>query len=344
MPDPLLALSIGLLLGGLTLLLCWPDTGIVARWRHMRRLSARVLSEDALKHIHETQLKGQPATLESVSGALEISANQAAALMADMEKRELVVSHDAGLRLTPAGREAALYVIRAHRLWESHLAEDTGFAESEWHPLAESYEHDLSRDEADALDARLSHPTHDPHGDPIPTAAGELAPHVGKPLTSIALNQPARIVHIEDEPEAVYAQLVAEGLHLGMRVRLTEASPQRVRVWAGGDEHVLAPIVAANIFVVPIAQASPAEDDRGEPLNGLRPGEKGRVVRLSPRCRGPERRRMMDLGILPGTIIEAELVSPGGDPTAYRIRDAVIALRQEQARFIQIARLPKASS
>ena len=46
----------------------------------------------------------------------------------------------------------------------------------------------------------------------------------------------------------------------------------------------------------------------------------------------------MDLGILPGTIIKAEMISPSGDPTAYRIRGALIGLRQEQASLINITR------
>jgi Fe2+ transport system protein FeoA len=52
----------------------------------------------------------------------------------------------------------------------------------------------------------------------------------------------------------------------------------------------------------------------------------------------------MDLGILPGTVVAAEMASPGGDPTAYRIRDALIALREEQAQLINIARLPEAAA
>jgi Fe2+ transport system protein FeoA len=51
---------------------------------------------------------------------------------------------------------------------------------------------------------------------------------------------------------------------------------------------------------------------------------------------GGQRRRMMDLGILPGTRIEAELISPLGDPVAYRVRGAVIALRRSQAQQVQI--------
>lgn len=49
-----------------------------------------------------------------------------------------------------------------------------------------------------------------------------------------------------------------------------------------------------------------------------------------------ERRRLLDLGILPGTLIETVMRSPLGDPVAYRIRGSVIALRQEQARMIEV--------
>ncbi|NIW11337.1 MAG: iron dependent repressor, partial [Gammaproteobacteria bacterium] len=70
----------------------------------------------------------------------------------------------------------------------------------------------------------------------------------------------------------------------------------------------------------------------------LEPGETAEVVRISPACYGLERRRFMDLGILPGTKITNEMRSPTGDPTAYRIRGAVIALRQEQAKLIFVKR------
>jgi DtxR family Mn-dependent transcriptional regulator len=155
----------------------------------------------------------------------------------------------------------------------------------------------------------------------------------------MSLNQALQIVHLEDEPEAVYAQLLAEGIYPGMQVRLLEHSSQRVRFWAAGDEHLLAPIVAANISVVPIPQEILIEAEAGVPLSLLLPGEKGEVVDLSPRLRGPERRRLMDLGILPGTEIEATMSAPGGEPVAYRIRGALIALRREQASLIRISKM-----
>ncbi|NDJ77748.1 MAG: ferrous iron transport protein A [Chloroflexi bacterium] len=69
-------------------------------------------------------------------------------------------------------------------------------------------------------------------------------------------------------------------------------------------------------------------------LADLQPGQTGIVSRLE--SQGPERRRMMDLGIVPGTRIFAEMSSPMGDPVAYRIRGAVVALRREQACLIEI--------
>ena len=340
MYNPLIALLIGVLIVSGAALLFWPEKGLFNRWQRSRRVTQRVLSEDALKHIHETQLQGRRPTLSSIAGALQISPNRAADLLADLDQRGLLTIEGEELRLTPAGREAALHVIRAHRLWERYLADDTGFSEAEWHQLAEQHEHNLSPSDADALAAQLGNPTRDPHGDPIPTADGKLIGHGGQPLATQPVGTMVRIVHIEDEPEAVYAQLVAEGVYPGQWVELLEVTPQRVRFWASNNEHVLAPIVAANIAVVPAA--SPAEVEiqpaNDEPLHHLKINESGTVTGLSPRCRGAERRRMLDLGIVPGTVILAEMISPSGDPVAYRIRGALIALRREQSELVRIVR------
>jgi Fe2+ transport system protein FeoA len=69
-------------------------------------------------------------------------------------------------------------------------------------------------------------------------------------------------------------------------------------------------------------------------LDRLIPDQTATVVRLI--SQGADRRRMMDLGILPGTKVEVEMVSPLGDPTAYRVRGAVVALRRDQASAIEI--------
>ncbi|MGB3562242.1 MAG: FeoA domain-containing protein [Thermoanaerobaculia bacterium] len=338
MTDPAIALLGALLLVAGLVALLWPDRGLL--WRGLRavRATERVLIEDALKHLFDCEYKGRIANLQSLSGALSVSGNRAAEILGRLEEQVLVAPTQAGYQLTPEGRRYALRVVRIHRLWERYLSDETGLDPEAWHDAAELREHTISAEEAELLSASMGHPRYDPHGDPIPTAGGEIVPPQGRPLTELPPGELAEIVHVEDEPPAIYAQLVAEGLHPGMRVRVNEASPQRLRFEADAQEHVLAPILAANLSVLPLPKEERMEGPF-ERLSGLDLGQQGTVVAISPVLRGPERRRMLDLGLIPGTVVTAEIRSPGGDPTGYRIRGAVIALRQEQADQIQIERV-----
>jgi DtxR family Mn-dependent transcriptional regulator len=341
MPNPLIALLIAAALSALFLWFFWPERGIFWRWQRANEMTDRVLTEDALKRIHQCEIHNSQPSIQSLAGSLNSTPNEIATILNRLEAQEYVVFEGANFRLTPGGRDYALRIIRAHRLLESYLADATGFQESEWHDRAERLEHSLSTKEIDQLSARLGNPTHDPHGDPIPTSRGEMFYVERTPLVNLEPEQFARILHIEDEPDVVYAQIVAEGLHVGQIVRMIDSSPQRVRFWAGGDEHLLAPIMAANIAVQPLPDEEDIIDDGGEPLTSLQVGEVANILTISPQTRGLERRRLMDLGILPGTPIEIEMLSPSGNPTAYRIRGAVIALRQSQAEDIRIQRQPE---
>ena len=337
MYNPLIALLLGIIFVAFLLMLLWPRVGLLATWRRQRTNTAHVRREDAVKHIFVSSNSGQQASLQSLAGALEISGNEASELLSDLEQRGLVTFVDGGaLHLTDEGRSSALHVLRAHRLWERYLADETGFEEVEWHDRAERYEHGTSADELDEMAAQLGYPTHDPHGDPIPTASGQMIAHDSQPLTAMAVGEMGRIAHVEDEPEAVYAQLVAEGLFPGQRVRVIENTPQRIRFWVNGDEHLLAPMIANNLAIVPLVETTEDPMTAKHRLTSLQSGDSGRVIKISRACRGSERRRLMDLGILPGTTITAEFVSPSGDPTAYKIRDTLIGLRQDQAKLIYV--------
>ncbi|MGD8620472.1 MAG: metal-dependent transcriptional regulator [Anaerolineales bacterium] len=328
--DNLITLIIGLVTITAALWFFFPERGLLAKWRYTRRVNSKTRREDAIKHIFDCETSGRRTSLQSLAGTLHISVDEAHTLISELEDRGLVEFEAECSVLTNSGRDLALHLLRAHRLWERYLADETGFTETEWHDQADRQEHTLTQEELDQLSARLSHPTYDPHGDPIPTAEGELGELAGTPLTAIEeIDSLLQIVHIEDEPETVYAQIVAEGLHPGMSLRLLSREPQRIRFWAGGDEHVLAPLVAANIHVIVIHDE--LEEVSGEKMNSLAIGEQAEVLALAPSLRGAERRRMMDLGLLPGTLVRAEYTSAGGDPVAYRIRGALIALRAEQA-------------
>jgi DtxR family Mn-dependent transcriptional regulator len=346
MPNPLISLLIGLAVLALLALFFWPDRGLYVRWQQARRMSARVLREDALKYLYTHELEGRKVTLQSLAGEMGISMDQAAALLEEMTRLGLVETHDHAYELTPTGREVAVQVLRAHRLWERYLSEYTGYSEEEWHARADEAEHLLGPDEVEALALRLGDPRFDPHGDPIPTTEGETPTIKTSPLTHLKPGDLARIVHLEDQPELVYAQLVAEGLHPGMEILVIEKSPQRVRFLSRGNEHVLAPILAANVHVVPIPkeEAETAIQPLGDPLSSLKPGEEAEIVAISRTMHPAERHRLLDLGVLPGARVRAEFSSPLGEPVAYLVRGALIALRDDQADKIFVRKIASASS
>ncbi len=323
----------------LVLLTWWliRPTGLVERWGRLRVLSKRVWIEDALKYIHTCEYERRDADRDGLADTLEISGAKAERLLGILEAQELITRQNKVLHLTDAGRDYAVRIVRAHRVWERYLADETGLHEANWHREANRREHSLTDQQVDLLAAGLGNPAYDPHGDPIPTAEGELPPHSGQPLTSLRPGDWAVVVHVEDEPEPLYRQLVAAGMRPGVEVQLLESSEKRVRIWTRDGEQAFAPGVAVLLSVHSLA-GQPGEGDQGEPLANLRPGEKGTVLAISMTCRKHERRRLMDLGILPGTVLEAVMRSPGGDPTAYRVRGALIALREEQSRWIYISR------
>jgi DtxR family Mn-dependent transcriptional regulator len=318
---------------------------ISLRWRGRTRTSResleRIRREDALKHLCKTEAEGGTATLASIAGTLQLKTTDAAALLADMEQRGLLSFLAGALQLTRDGRESGLHIIRAHRLWESHLAHETGVHASEWHAQAEEREHSLSPEDTATLAARLGHPAHDPHGDAIPAAGSSLSAAAGRSLNTLMPGETARVVHIEDEPEVIRAQLVAEGLHLGTQVRLLEKNEQCLRFWSDGAEHALAPIIAHHVDVVPLAAHEREIEETN--LAALKAGERATVLGLAQSCRGAERQRLLDLGFVRGTEVVAEMTSPTGDPTAYQVRGSVIALRREQARLV-LVRIPAAGA
>jgi DtxR family Mn-dependent transcriptional regulator len=216
-----------------------------------------------------------------------------------------------------------------HRLWEKYLADETSIKENEWHQKAEEIEHNLTPEQADQLAAQIGNPVFDPHGDPIPSSSGALPIKKGKPLTEMKSGEFGNIIHIEDEPFAIYSQILAEGLYPGMQIRMIESSDKRIKFIANGEECILSPLIAKNI-TVGVLQLEKIVEGKFKTLSSLKIGEEGTILGISKALRGQQRRRLMDLGIVPGTKIEAKLESLTGDPVAYRVRGTSVALRKQQ--------------
>ena len=337
MPDPGLALVVFGILMAATAALIWPRVGLAPRLRRLLLLSERVRLEDAVKHIYTCERTGRVCSLESLAGRLEVSRARAAALLSRLTAMALVRTGGAGPTLTDEGRQSALRLVRTHRMWERYLADRTGVPASEWHDEAERMEHALSADEVDALDTRLGHPRWDPHGDPIPTPAGDIPPDQGLGLVSVDPGRTVEILHLEDEPREIYDALLRDGLLLGGRLDVVARTDSSIRVRGGGREWEIDTVAAGNVTVQYLPPGERAETSRTT-LVDAESGETVRVLSISRACQGTQRRRLLDLGVVRGTPITPELASAAGDPVAYRIRGALIALRRTQAAWIQVER------
>ncbi len=303
----------------------------LGRWPGQRDRRA---VEDLLKHVHACQERGQGASAESAAGAIGWSARRAVKVIASVEALGLIRSTSKGLELTDGGTQLAVSVIRAHRLWERYLADEAGMPLTQVHAEANRREHDREGGRVDRLDAALGYPQSDPHGDPIPRADGRLAEFAGTPLMSWSSGRPARITHIEDEPASVFDQIVATGLMPGQVITVEGSTPEGLRVAFNGRKSVLAPVIAANVFVQAVPQdAAPAP---ARSLSSLEQGGEAVIRGFDQGLRGFHRRRLLDLGLTPGTPIRAERVSMFRDPRAYRVRGSLVALRREQADRVHI--------
>src|SRR5690349_3850314 len=132
-----------------------------------------------LREIYKLGDAGEPVSVTALARAQEVSPASASAMVKKLAALGLA-EHEPyrGISLTPAGERVALEVIRHHRLLELYLAETLGVHVDDVHEEADKLEHVLSEELEARIDRALSFPTHDPHGDPIPTP--ELEWPVGK--------------------------------------------------------------------------------------------------------------------------------------------------------------------
>ncbi len=299
-------------------------------------MNEQILVQHALKLLAECEYDRVEVSLEMLAGKLSITSVKAGQLVGDLRAAELIEGE--GLALTGNGREYALHVLQAHRLYETYLARKTGVPESAWHTLADAREHELTESDVQKLADELGHPLFDPHGDPIPTQTGEMPARRGKPLTAYAAGWAGHVVHIEDEPPRLYARIAEAGIAPDTILRIEAKTANEMTIQTEGRQFTFPNEVAEQITAVGLT-AGEAYDDSIERLSSLPIGEEAAIVGLSPLCRGLERNRLLDLGVVPGTTVTAELKNPSGNPVAYRIRGACIALRREQAERIRIRKV-----
>jgi DtxR family Mn-dependent transcriptional regulator len=147
-----------------------------------------------------------------------------------------------GVELTMAGRRVALEVLRHHRLLELYLAETLGLPWDRVHDEAEVLEHHISEELEDLIAEKLGNPTHDPHGDPIPTRDLVLVEDTTVAIEVLATGATGRFTRISDSDPEMLRWLAERGIAPGDRFEVVDkhpfGGPLFVR-FAGADEAVV---------------------------------------------------------------------------------------------------------
>lgn len=160
-----------------------------------------------------------------------------------------------GVQLTPAGERIALEVVRHHRLIELYLVEALGYSWDEVHDEAERLEHHISEKLEARIAALLGHPEFDPHGDPIPSLAGELPSSDTHRLADMSLGVTAQVVRVCDQHAERLRYLAELGLVPGQTLVVVAAAPfdGPVSVRIDDTVHPIDRRLARMIYVVPLA-------------------------------------------------------------------------------------------
>src|SRR3712207_183541 len=207
---------------------------------------------DYLKAILELSREGAAST-KDVADRLSVSAASVSNMFVRLQEMGLAdYERYRGASLTQAGRVEALRLLRRHRLIETFLLRSLGYSWEDVHAEAERLEHSVSDGFTERLAEFLAHPTHDPHGDPIPAADGSLEPDDSFPLSAAAAGQLVRIYRVGDEEAAKLAYLEEHGLMPGrlLKVKDVRAVDGVVTVEdAEGETRILGEPLAGSVFV-----------------------------------------------------------------------------------------------
>lgn len=208
--------------------------------------------EDYLKVIYRIELEGNKATTTKVADALDVSSASATNMVKRLSKMGLVDYESyKGVSLTESGKKIALEIIRHHRLLELYLLEVMGYSWDEVHEEAEKLEHHISEQFEEKIAQLLDDPTHDPHGDPIPTKDGLMPEMDADPLVNADADQEYIVNRVKDQNPELLRYLEKIGLLPGIKIKIKEKGPFKgpVTILIEGSEKVIGNDVAQNILV-----------------------------------------------------------------------------------------------
>jgi DtxR family Mn-dependent transcriptional regulator len=224
--------------------------------------------ENYLKAIYQGQSQlGSDARLVpmgQVASTLGVTPGTATTMIKALAESGLVEYEPySGVRLTPAGARLAVLVLRRHRLVELFLVQVMGMSWDEVHDEAELLEHVVSERLIERMDQMLGRPTHDPHGDPIPTAEGTVTAPPLESLLTCPIGAPLRVTRIADQDPAFLRFIESNALKPGQTieveardavadaVKLRSRNGTLITIGTGAASKLLVEIVGAGLQTGP---------------------------------------------------------------------------------------------
>lgn len=191
---------------------------------------ASVAIDDYLKTIyHHTEWQTAKITPSQLAAKLGLAPSTVTEMVQKLSAQELVSHRPYGpISLTDAGERRAAAIIRRHRLIETWLVREFGYAWDEVHDEAEVLEHAISDRLLEGISARLGHPRFDPHGDAIPDADGHVDREPFVRLDEVAAGHTGRVLRVSDSDPDLLRALEAAGIDVGHTVTVTGRRSVRV--------------------------------------------------------------------------------------------------------------------
>jgi DtxR family Mn-dependent transcriptional regulator len=305
---------------------------------------------------------GQPVPLSELADALSISPVSVNEMCRKLQDHGLVNYRPyKGATLTRDGERRAFHILRRHRLWEVFLVNKLGFDYDQAHEIACQLEHATPDLLADRLDTFLEYPSVNPEGEPIPRGDRARITRTLVPLAALSAGQRAHVVRC-DVSDAVRTFLDEQGIRLGVSLTVVAVAEDSILMLVEGtylslarglseavhlemeeteevDSEVKSTSPQSSSLISKTEEVSEMQTKtettvRQIPLDKLHTGQRGVVVHVGGK--GPARRRMMDMGLVPGSEVEVVRVAPLGDPIEFTVKGYSLSLRKSEAKAIEV--------
>lgn len=209
--------------------------------------------ENYLKTIFHLEKKyPSGASTNAIAEQMETKASSVSDMIKKLSEKGLVnYKKYQGVKLSKSGKETAISVIRKHRLWEVFLVEKLEFNWDEVHEIAEQLEHIKSDKLIQRLDKFLDYPKRDPHGDPIPDAAGNFALVDKVLLSDLDKGESGICVGVRDSSSSFLQFLDKNKLVLGKEITVLEKETfdLSMLIKTADNELRISHLIAENLYI-----------------------------------------------------------------------------------------------